>query len=173
MSGAVELSTLDAAAIEAAASDLGEVLADCVNGGASVNFMLPYGREDAAAFFRKVATSVARGDTILIAARLNGRIVGTVQLGIDMPPNQPHRADVKKLLVCRDARNNGVGNALMERIEQVARDKSRTLLVLDTANEAAERLYARRGWQRLGVVPDFALWPAGGYCDTIFFWKKL
>jgi GNAT superfamily N-acetyltransferase len=104
---------------------------------------------------------------------LHGRIVGTVQLGIDMPPNQPHRADVKKLLVHRAARNHGVGDALMERIETIAKEIGRTLLVLDTASGTAERLYTRRGWQRLGLVPDFALWPGGGYCDTVFFWKKL
>lgn len=173
MSGAIEISVLDAAAVEAAAGELGDVLADCVNGGASVNFMLPYGRGDGAAFFRKVAESVARGDIVLVAARLNGRIVGTVQLGLDMPPNQPHRADVKKLLVHREARNGGVGDALMERIESIARDMGRNLLVLDTASDSAGRLYARRGWQRLGVVPDFALWPGGGYCDSVFFWKKL
>jgi GNAT superfamily N-acetyltransferase len=173
VSGAVDIFVLDAAAIEAAANELGDVLADCVNGGASVSFMLPYSRDDAAAFFRRAAASVAKGDTILVAARLHGRIVGTVQLGIDMPPNQPHRADIKKLLVHRAARNHGVGDALMERIETIAKEIGRTLLVLDTASDAAERLYARRGWQRLGTVPDFALWPGGGYCDTVFFWKKL
>lgn len=173
MSAVVKLSVLDAETAELMAAELGEVLADCVNGGASVNFMLPYDSNDGAAFFRKVASSVARGDTILVAARVNGRIVGTVQLGVDMPPNQPHRADVKKLLVHRSARNAGVGNALMECVETIAKEMGRTLLVLDTASDSAERLYARRGWQRLGVIPDFALWPAGGYCDTIYFWKKL
>jgi GNAT superfamily N-acetyltransferase len=173
MNGELKVAVLDAAAVEAAAHELGEVLADCVNGGASVNFMLPYRRDDGAAFFRKVAASVARGDIVLVAARLDGRIVGTVQLGLDMPPNQPHRADVKKLLVHRQARNKGVGDALMERIEAIAREMGRNLLVLDTASDSAERLYARRGWQRLGVVPDFALWPGGGYCDSVFFWKKL
>jgi GNAT superfamily N-acetyltransferase len=173
MNKSVDIAVLDAMAVESAAGELGDVLADCVNGGASVNFMLPYGRDDGAAFFRKVAASVARGDVVLVAARLNGRIVGTVQLGLDMPPNQPHRADVKKLLVHRAARNNGVGDALMARIESVARELGRNLLVLDTASDSAERLYARRGWQRLGVVPDFALWPGGGYCDSVFFWKRL
>jgi GNAT superfamily N-acetyltransferase len=170
---AVEIVELDASGAEAAIGELAEVLADCVNGGASVNFMLPYDAADAAGFFRKVVPSVARGDTVLIAARRDGRIVGTVQLGLDTPPNQPHRGEVKKLLVHRDARNLGVGAALMQRIEEIAKERGRTLLVLDTASDSAERLYARRGWQRLGTIPDYAMWPQGGFCDTIIFWKKI
>lgn len=171
--GALEIVELDAAGVEAAIDGLAEVLADCVNGGASVNFMLPYSADDAAQFFRKVAAAVARGDTILIVAKLDGRIVGTVQLGIDMPPNQPHRGEVKKLLVHRNVRNRGVGAALMRRVEEIARERGRTLLVLDTASDSAERLYTRGGWQRLGSIPDYAMWPQGGYCDTIIFWKKI
>ena len=98
---------------------------------------------------------------------------GPVQLGIDMPPNQPHRADVKKLLVHRDTRGRGLGEALMRAVEDAARTRGRTLLVLDTANDAAERLYERAGWTRVGTVPDYALWPDGGFCATTFFWKKL
>jgi GNAT superfamily N-acetyltransferase len=164
---------LDADAAKAAVSDMADVLADCVNGGASVNFMLPYGPHDAAQFFEKAIASVARGETVLLAAKLNGRIVGTVQLGLDTPPNQPHRAEIKKLLVHRSARNNGVGAALMARIEQIAKEKGRTLLVLDTASDSAERLYERGGWQRLCSIPDYAMWPAGGFCASTFFWKKL
>jgi GNAT superfamily N-acetyltransferase len=164
---------LDANAAKAAVGELADVLADCVNGGASVNFMLPYGPQDAAAFFEKTVASVARGETVLLAAKLDGRIVGTVQLGLDTPPNQPHRAEVKKLLVHRSARGKGVGAALMARIEQIAKEKGRTLLILDTASDAAERLYTRGGWQRLGSIPDYAMWPAGGFCDTVIFWKKL
>ena len=135
--------------------------------------MLPFGRDDAATFFEKVIASVARGETVLVAAKLDGRIVGTVQLGLDMPPNQPHRGDIKKLLVHRSARNHGLGAALMARAETEAKARGRTLLVLDTAGGEAERLYARGGWQRVGVVPDYAMWPGGGFCDTTFFWKKI
>jgi GNAT superfamily N-acetyltransferase len=170
---ALEIAELDAAAAAAAIGELAEVLADCVNGGASVNFMLPYNAGDAAGFFRRVVASVARGDTVLIAARRDGRIVGTVQLGLDTPPNQPHRGEIKKLLVHRSARGQGVGAALMQRIEAIARERGRTLLVLDTASDSAERLYARGGWQRLGTIPDYAMWPQGGFCDTIIFWKKI
>ena len=173
MSGQADIILLDAEAAKAAVGELAEVLSDCVNGGASVNFMLPYGVDDAAMFFEKVVASVARGDTVLFAARLDGRIVGTVQLGLDTPPNQLHRAEVKKMLVHRSARNKGIGAALLARAEAHAKALHRTLLVLDTASDAAERLYARGGWRRLGSIPDYAMWPGGGFCDTIIFWKKL
>jgi len=170
---AVEIVELDAGGVEASIGELAEVLADCVNGGASVNFMLPYGQDDAALFFRKVVAAMRRGEIVLLAAKRDGRIVGTVQLGLDTPPNQPHRGEIRKLLVHRDARGAGVGAALMARIEEMAKARGRTLLVLDTASDSAERLYERRGWQRLGTIPDYALLPDGAFCDTIIFWKKL
>ena len=156
----------------AAIDDLAEVLADCVAGGASVSFMSPLTKANAAAYFRRVVAEVERGDTALVAARLDGRIVGTVQLGLDTPPNQPHRADVKKMLVHRSVRRGGIGAALMHAVEE-ARRRGRTVLVLDTASDDAERLYARNGWQRVGVIPDYALWPDGGLCATTFFWKPV
>jgi GNAT superfamily N-acetyltransferase len=173
VSAGYEIIALDAPAVVAAADQLGEVLADCVAGGASVNFMLPYNREDGAGFFRTAAVSVDRGDTVLLAAKFDGRIVGTVQLGLDTPPNQPHRAEVKKMLVHRSVRGKGIGAALLERIEAIARERGRTLLVLDTASDDARRLYERGGWQRLGNIPDYAMWPQGGFCDTTVYWKKL
>src|SRR5204863_4657321 len=168
-----DITVLDAAAVTAAIDELSDVLVDCVEGGASVSFMLPFGRADAAKYFEKVVASIARDETVLIGAKLDGRIVGTVQLGLDMPPNQPHRADIKKLLVHRAARNHGIGAALMARAEQEAKARGRTLLVLDTAGAEAGRLYLRTGWQRVGVIPDYAMWPGGGFCDTTYFWKKL
>ena len=169
----IEIAVLDATAAKAAISELAEVLADCVEGGASVSFMSPYSRADAARFFEKVAASVARDETVLVVARLDGRIAGTVQLGIDMPPNQPHRGDIKKLLVHRAARRHGLGGKLMERAEAEAKARGRTLLVLDTASGDAERIYERGGWQRVGVVPDYAMWPQGGFCATTFFYKRV
>ena len=173
MNAKPDILVLDAPAAHAAIEELADVLVDCVDGGASVSFMLPFGRADGIAFFQKVIASVARGETVLVAAMRAGRIVGTVQLGLDMPPNQRHRGDIKKLLVHRVARNRGIGAMLMARAEQEAKVRGRTLLVLDTASGEAERLYVRTGWQRVGVVPDYAMWPAGGFCDTAFFWKKL
>jgi GNAT superfamily N-acetyltransferase len=173
MNAKPEIMVLDVVAAKAAIDELSNVLVDCVEGGASVSFMLPFGRDDAAKFFEKVIASIARGETVLIAARHAGRIVGTVQLGLDMPPNQPHRSDIRKLLVHRSARKLGLGAALMARAEAEAKARGRTLLVLDTASGDAERLYARSGWQRVGIVPDYAMWPAGGFCDTTFFWKRI
>ncbi len=173
MNAKADIVVLDADAAKRAIGELADVLADCVAAGASVNFMLPFGRDDAAAFFETVISSVACGETILFAARLDGRIVGTVQLGLDTPPNQVHRAEIKKLLVHRSARGKGIGAALMAQAEAQAKRQGRTLLVLDTASDDARRLYARGGWQRLGNIPDYAMWPGGGFCDTTIFWKKI
>jgi GNAT superfamily N-acetyltransferase len=111
---------------------------------------------------------------VLLAARLDGTIVGTVQLGLDTPPNQPHRADIKKMLVHRSARGRGIGAALMVEVEQEARRHDRWLLVLDTVpGENGHRLYLRGGWTQSGIVPDYALFPDGRPCDTAFMWKRL
>jgi len=150
------------------------VLVDCVEGGASVSFLSPLPPDQAFGFFRRVAVSVAAGDTVLLAARLDGRVVGTVQLGLDTPPNQPHRADIKKMLVHRSARGRGIGAALMARVEEEARRRGRWLLVLDTVpGENGHRLYLRAGWQQTGIVPDYALLPDGRLCDTAIMWKRL
>ena len=173
MSGLADIAVLSAPTT-ADIDQLAEVLADCVAGGASVSFMPPFGTADGRVFFQKVADEVKRDETVLLTARLDGRIVGTVQLGIAMPPNQPHRADVKKLLVHRSARGRGVGESLMTVVEQAARERGRTLLVLDTCEGGdAERLYARAGWNRAGVIPHYAHFPDGRPCDTVFFWKKI
>lgn len=173
MSHSADIVVLDADSAASAIDELAKVLVDCVAGGASVSFMAPFGRDAAAAYFGKVVEDVARGEIVLLAARVDRRIVGTVQLGLAMPPNQPHRADIKKMLVHRAARKRGIGAALMERAETEAKSRGRTLLVLDTASGDAERLYERAGWQRVGVIPDYALWPGGGFCDTTIFWKKV
>lgn len=153
------------------AEELADVLLDCVEGGASVSFMLPLARESAVQFWRGVAASVSRCERTVLVAEDDQGIVGTVQLITSLPENQPHRADVAKLLVHRCARNAGVGQRLMEAIEEAAREQGRTVLVLDTANGAAERLYERLGWQRVGTIPAFALLPNGELCATTFFYK--
>lgn len=152
---------------------LADVLVDCVAGGASVSFMQPFGRDDALAFWRRVADGVARGERILLVAEDGQGLVGTVQLVVDQPPNQPHRADLAKMLVHRRARRQGVGAALMRAAEDAAREAGKTLLVLDTASAEAERLYERSGWQRVGTVPGYALLPGGGLCHTTFFYRSL
>ena len=149
MSDDVEIIALAAPVGDGALDELADVLADCVAGGASVNFMASFSQRDARAFFTRVAGSVASGHTVLLAARLGGRIVGTVQLGLDTPPNQPHRADVKKMLVHRSVRGRGVGAALMAAVEGEAFKRGRWLLVLDTVpGESGHRLYLRAGWQQ-------------------------
>ena len=174
MSNEVEISVLEAPVSDAALDQLSAVLADCVAGGASVSFMAPFSQNDARAFFRKVAASVAAGESVLIAASLDRRIVGTVQLGLDTPPNQPHRADVKKMLVHRAARSRGIGAALMAAVEAEAKKRGRWLLVLDTVpGMSGYRLYQRAGWTLSGVIPDYALMPDGALCDTALFWKRL
>jgi len=151
-----------------------EVLLDCVEGGASVSFMAPLPRATAESFFEKVIQGVQQGDRILLAAFIDSELVGTVQILLATPPNQPHRADVAKLLVLRSARGQGIGARLMEHAEKASRLRGKTLLVLDTATGGdAERLYMRLGWTRVGVIPNYALFPDGTWCDTTIFWKQL
>ena len=146
---------------------------DCVEGGASVSFMAPFTIDTGEAFFEGVLRSVERGDRILLAAFVEERVVGTVQLVIALPPNQPHRGEVAKLLVHRCARGQGVAARLMEQLEQAAREHGKTLLTLDTVTGSnAERLYKRRGWTSAGVIPNYALFPDGRPCDTTIFWKE-
>ena len=162
-----------AEAVEKVAA-LAEVLADCVSGGASVGFMAPLGQAKAELFWRRVAESAARGERLVFIAEEGGVVVGTAQLILDLPENQPHRAEVAKVLVRRGARRKGVGAALMKAIEAAARAASKTLLALDTTSGAdADRLYERLGWVRFGVMPGHALWPDGRLSDTAFFYKRL
>jgi GNAT superfamily N-acetyltransferase len=174
VSAAFEIAVLGAPVAATALDQLADVLVDCVEGGASVSFMSPFSHDEALAFFWKVAASVASNDTMLLAASLDGRIVGTVQLGLDTPPNQPHRADIKKMLVHRSARSRGIGAALMARAEEEARRNGRWLLVLDTVpGENGHRVYQRAGWTQSGIIPDYALFPDGRLCDTAVMWKRL
>lgn len=154
---------------------LADVLLDCVEGGASVSFMWPLPRQKALAFWRGVADGVARGErALLVAEDVAGQVVGTVQLTMALPDNQPHRADVAKMLVHRRARRAGVAQRLMAALDEVAKEEGKTVLVLDTVTGAdAERLYERAGWQRAGVVPKYALMPDGEFCATTFFYKHL
>jgi GNAT superfamily N-acetyltransferase len=162
-----------AATTDADIRGLAEVLIDCVEGGASVSFMSPLRLGKAIGFWRGVAQAVANGERALLVAEDAAGIVGTVQLILDQPENQPHRADLSKMLVHRRARRRGAGAAILRAAEEVARELGKTLLVLDTASADAERLYARQGWVRVGVVPGYALWPGGGLCDTTFFYRLL
>lgn len=152
-----------------------EVLIDCVDGGASVSFLQPLSRAKAEEFWLGVAKSTAMGERALIVARdCAEHIVGTVQVILRQPENQPHRADISKLLVHRTARCHGLGARLMAAAELAAKAADKRVLVLDTATGGgAESLYERLGWQLCGRIPDYALWPSGGLCATTIYYKHI
>lgn len=155
-------------------TQLSHVLMDCVEGGASVHFVWPLVEQDARAFWERIAPEVQAGTRLLLVAEEAGRILGTVHLILCWQPNQPHRAEVAKLLVQRSARRRGLASQLMQQVERVAQQAGRSLLTLDTeAGGAAERLYERLGWTRVGEIPDFALGAHGGLCAATFFYKTL
>lgn len=170
---AVTITQLDPEAARARIGGLSEALLDCVEGGASVSFMWPMAREEADAFWSGVIASSAAGERVLIVAEDETGVLGTVQVVLAQPPNQPHRGDVSKMLVHRRARKRGVGALLMAAAEDAAKAAGKTLLVLDTASADAERLYERSGWTRVGVIPGYALNPDGTLCDTTYFYKAI
>jgi GNAT superfamily N-acetyltransferase len=153
---------------------LAAVLEDCVAGGASVGYMAPFSREDARRAFEGFVADAEQGRRVLLAAFDDGRLVGTAQVVLALPANQPHRAEIARVLVHRSARRRGIAAQLMAAAEEAARAEGRTLLVLDavTGGDAA-RLYERLGWNTVGTVPGFALYPDGRPCDTTYFWKAI
>ena len=165
--------SVDRGEARALAAGLAGVLVDCVEHGASVSFMSPLTHDKAEAFWAEVAESVGRGERILIVASAGEEVVGTVQVVLALPENQPHRGEVSKMLVHTRARRRGIGAALMQAAEAAARAAGKSLLVLDTASDDAERLYARLGWTRVGAVPGYALFPDGRPCDTTIFYKVI
>ena len=156
-------------------AELADVLIDCVVGGASVSFLHPLSRAKAEAFWRGIAAGVARGErALLVAEDEAGAIVGTVQVLLHQPENQPHRGDVAKMLVHRRARRLGLGARLLAAAEAAALAAGKTLLVLDTVSGSdGDRLYARHGWQALGRIENYALWPDGQPCAATIFYKHL
>ena len=163
---------VDAAEAHAFLGDLVDVLVDGVRGGASIGFMNPFDPSEARAWWGGILAEVSTGRIILLVAEQGGRIVGSAQLIPATKPNQPHRADVSKVLVHSSARRAGIGRALMEAVDVEARRRGLTVLVLDTATGSeAERLYQSTGWQKVGVIPDYALWPDGGLCATTVYYK--
>jgi GNAT superfamily N-acetyltransferase len=164
------LHALDASHLD----DLATILIDCVDSGASVSFMAPLTRDRALAFWRRVAQGVTAGERALLVAEDAQGLCGTVQLVLDQPENQPHRADLAKMLVHRRARRQGLGAALLRAAEDTARACGKTLLVLDavTGGEGAH-LYERLGWVRVGDIPGYALLPRGGLASTTVFYRDL
>ena len=155
-------------------NDLADVLEDCVLGGASVHFMLPFTRKDALHWWDGCLAGIKAGKGRIFGAIADGKLVGTVQLGLDNPPNQFHKGEIKKMLVHRAFRRQGLAKQLLEAAEAEARVRRLTLLVLDTnQGSEAEALYVKMGYQRAGVIPDFAKWPDGRPSAAVFFWKAL
>jgi ribosomal protein S18 acetylase RimI-like enzyme len=169
---AVTMETVDGATDDIV-QQLASLLVDAVTGGASVSFMADLQFDEAVEWWRKtLSTSPSRA--VVLVARDEQGIVGTVQLQPSWAPNQVHRADVAKLIVHRRARGRGIARTLMQEIERHAREQRFTLLVLDTCKgSAAEKLYMSLGWVRVGVIPNYALNPDGTPCDTVYFYKQL
>jgi GNAT superfamily N-acetyltransferase len=171
---AIEIRRLEPADAREQLDGLAAVLRDCVEGGASVSYMAPFSDDDARGAFAGFVEEAERGRRLIVAAFDEEELVGTVQVILALPPNQPHRGEITKLLVRRSARRRGIARLLMERAEAEARAAGKTLLVLDTVTgDPAERLYEAMGWNRVGVIPNFALYPDGRPCATTFFWKAL
>jgi ribosomal protein S18 acetylase RimI-like enzyme len=172
--GQVEIRRIASADLDEQLDALADVLVDCVAAGASVSYMWPFSHADARAAFEGFAAEVERGRRLILAAFADGELVGTVQVILAVPPNQPHRGEIAKLLVHRSARGRGIARLLMERAEEEARREGKTLLVLDAVtNGDAARLYEGLGWTTVGVIPGYALLPDGRPCDTTIFWKSL
>ena len=173
-SGQIEVRLLGVTEVHEQLDALAAVLHDCVAGGASVSYMAPFSQADARSAFEGFAAEAEQGRRLVLAAFLDGDLVGTVQVILALPPNQPHRGEIAKLLVHRRARGRGIAGRLMEHAEAEARAEGKTLLVLDavTGGDAA-RLYARLGWTTVGVIPGYALYPDGRPCDTTVFWKAI
>lgn len=153
---------------------LSQTLIEAVASGGSISFMHPVSQEKANAFWTKIAEGVERGERILLVARdKQGVVVGTVQSVIDLPENQPHRADIAKMMVHPRARRQGIAEALMREIEHLTFAAGKTLMVLDTeTGAAASNLYTKLGWEVSGHIPDFALKPHGGFCSTTIMYKQ-
>lgn len=174
MSDQIEIRRLASSALDDQIDALAAVLVDCVAGGASVSYMAPFSHDQARSAFEVVAAEVARGRRLVLGAFAEDGLVGTVQVILALPPNQPHRGEIAKLLVHRRARRRGVAQLLMEHAEAEARAEGKTLLVLDavTGGDAA-RLYERLHWTKVGAIPGYALFPDGRPCDTTIFWKTI
>lgn len=170
----VVVERLDAAAAASAEVALSRILVACVDGGAAVSFLPPMASETARAFWRRVSGSVARGEKILLAAWLDGAMVGTVQVDLAMPENQPHRGDLAKMLVHPDARRHGIARQMLQRVEAEAAAAGKTLLVLDTrAGSKAEPLYRAAGWHEAGRIPGYALSADRTLHETVLFYKTI
>lgn len=153
---------------------LSELIVEVVASGASVSFMHPLAPEEAAAFWSKSLADADAGGRVVLGAIEDGQLVGTVTLHLDTPPNQPHRGEIAKMMTHPSQRGRGIARALMGEAERFARQRGRTLLTLDTAEDGGAGLfYEKLGYTKAGVIPDYALKPHGGLTGTILYWKRL
>ncbi|CCD85735.1 putative acetyltransferase, GNAT family [Bradyrhizobium sp. ORS 285] len=153
---------------------LNEMLIETVANGGSVSFMHPLGTDDADAFWRESLASAARGERIVLGALDGETVVGTVTLQLKLPPNQPHRAEIAKMMTRVSHRKRGIATALLRAAEALARQHGRTMLVLDTAEDGgASGLYEGLGFQLSGIIPDYAVKPHGGLTGTMIYWKRV
>lgn len=151
---------------------LAAILVDVVAGGGSVGFLHPLSIDDAVAFWDRALAAADRGERIVLGARDDGQLVGTLSLLLDLPPNQPHRAELAKMMTRVDRRGRGIASALVREAERLAIERGRTLLVLDTASdEGAAGLYEGLGYRLAGELPHYALKPHGGLTGTRLYWK--
>jgi len=171
----VRISPCDAPTLKARLADFVELLRDGVDGGASMSFIAPLDPEQARRFWAKVAGEVETGKRLVLGAFEGQRLVGSVQLSLDMPPNQPHRVDLQKMLVHSAMRRRGLGRQLLAAADEAVRAAGRSLIVLDTVRGSdAESVYARCGYTRVGVIPGFALNHDGSaLADTVIFYRQL
>jgi ribosomal protein S18 acetylase RimI-like enzyme len=154
--------------------ELADLIIEVVANGGSVSFMHPLSKKTAMAFWENSLAAADRGERIVLGARENGKLISTVTLLLNCPENQPHRAEIAKLMTSISKRGKGVARALVTEAEQIAIKKGRTLLNLDTAaDEGAAGFYESLGFHKTGVIPDYALKPHGGLTDTIIYWKKI
>jgi ribosomal protein S18 acetylase RimI-like enzyme len=153
---------------------LGEILVEVVAEGGSVSFMHPLAPEAAAAFWIQSLAAADAGERVVLGAELGGELAATVTLDLATPPNQPHRADIAKLMTRVRRRGQGIARALMIEAERIAAEAGRTLLTLDTADEGgAAGFYEQLGYQHAGTIPDYAFKPRGGLTATLLYFKRI
>ncbi|SHG49326.1 N-acetyltransferase [Massilia sp. CF038] len=153
---------------------LADLLVEVVAHGGSVSFMHPLAPAAAAAFWSASLLAAGRGERVLLGAWEEGVLAATVTLLLECPPNQPHRAEIAKMMTRLSHRGRGLASALMQEAERLARARGKSLLVLDTASEGgAAALYERLGFTLTGLIPDYALKPHGGLTGTLIYWKRL
>ncbi len=171
---AMIIRTLDPDTDAALLPDLAAVMVEAVAGGASIGFMAGFAQAQSLAWWQDRLAAAVRGDVQMLVALNDDGVAGTVSLVPAPMPNQPHRADIAKMMVAKRERGRGVGAALLMAVEALALERERTTLVLDTiSGSAAARLYERFGWEKVGDIPAYALMPDGEMAPTTVYTKCL